>query len=178
MLSSTSTSSSGFEIQRGALAVSLGNRTEGMRMLEEALSSFRSTEMLEQLVEAAGDTRNREAIVMEAQKDSAAAYFMGSEVLAEAWRAQGDLGKAAQVLEGAADKKVLLLADQSSPLTGALWVRVQGQLAQLYREMGRDEDARKIEEKLRRSLALADPDHPILRQLDRTDDLASLEPAN
>ncbi len=109
---------------------------------------------------------------MEAQKDSAAAFFMGSETLAEAWRAQGNLGKAVQVLEGAAEKKVLLLADQSSPLTGALWVRVQGQLAQLYREMGRDEDARKIEEKLRALLAYADRDHPILRQLDHTKDLA------
>jgi len=149
-----------------------------MQMLEEALSSFRSTEMLGQLVEAANDYRNRETIVMEAQKDSAAAYFMGSEILAEAWRTQGNLGKAVQVLKVASEKELLLLADQSSPLTGALWVRVQGQLAQRYREMGRDADARKIEDKLRRLLALADPDHPILRQLDRTKELALREPAN
>ena len=38
-------------------------------------------------------------------------------------------------------------------------------------------DARKIEDELRRLLALADSDHPILRQLDRTEFLTSLEPA-
>ncbi len=54
----------------------------------------------------------------------------------------------------------------------ALWLRIQAALASLYRETGRDEDARKIEDKLRRSLALADADHPILRQLDRTEELA------
>ncbi len=178
MLSSTSTPSSGFEIQRGVLAVSLGNRTEGIKMLEEALSSFRSTDKTEQLLEAANDTRNKETIVMEAQKDSAAAFFMGSEIMAEAWRAQGNLGKAVQVLEDAAEKELLLLADQSSPLTGALWVRAQGQLAQLYHEMDRDEDAQKIEEKLRALLAYADPDHPILRQLDRTKELALRKEAN
>jgi len=178
MLSSTSTPSSGFEIQRGVLAMSLGNRTEGMQMLEEALSSFRSADKTEQLLEAARDHRNNQMLVMHPQKDSAAAFFMGSEILAEAWRAQGNLGQAVQVLEGASEKKLLLLADQSSPLTGALWVRVQGKLAQLYREMGRDEDARKMEDELRSLLALADPDHPILRQLDRIEDLALREPAN
>jgi len=174
----SSTPSSGFEIQRGVLAVSLGNRTKGIKMLEEALSSFRSADKTEQLLEAAYDRRNKQMLVMHPQKDSATAYFMGSEILAEAWRAQGSLGKAVQVLEGASEKKLLLLADQSSPLTGALWVRVQGQLAQLYGEMGRDEAAQKIEEKLRALLAYADPDHPILRQLDRTEELALREAAN
>ncbi len=45
--------------------------------------------------------------------------------------------------------------------------------------MGRDRDARKIEAELRRLLALADPDHPILRQLDQTveaDHPQALEP--
>jgi len=175
MLSNTSTPSSGFEIQRGVLAVSRGNRAEGMKVLEDALSSFRSADKTEQLLEAARDRRDKQMLVMHPQRDSAAAFFMGSEILAEAWRAQGNLGKAVQVLEGAAEKELLLLADQSSPLTGALWVRVQGQLAQLYREMSRDAEGRKIEEKLRALLAYADPDHPILRQLDRTKELASLE---
>jgi hypothetical protein len=103
---------------------------------------------------------------------------MGSEILAEAWRAEGELGKAVQVLESAAEKEVLLLADQSSPLTGALWVRVQAQLAEYYRKMGRDAEARKIEEKLRALLAYAEPDHPIRRQLDHTEELARREAAN
>ncbi len=171
----SSTPSSGFEIQRGVLALSFGNQSEGMKMLEEALSSFRSADKTEQLLEAAHDHRKQQMLVMHPQKDSAAAFFMGSEILAEAWRAQGNLGKAVQVLEGASEKKLLLLADQSSPLTGALWVRVQGQLAQLYREMGRDEDARKIEAELRALLAYADADYPILRQLESAGDVALLQ---
>jgi hypothetical protein len=172
MLSSTSTPSRGFEIQRGVLALSRGDRAEGIRMLEEAISSFHP------LFEFPFDRRSVDTLVMEARKDSAAAYFMGSEILAEAWREEEELGKAVQVLKVASEQKVLLLADQSSPLTGALWVRVQGQLAQLYREMGRDAEARKIEEKLRALLAYADRDHPIVRQLDRSGELALRESAN
>ncbi len=51
-------------------------------------------------------------------------------------------------------------------------------LAKIHREMGRDEDAQKIEKELRKRLALADADHPILRQLDRTEELALREPLN
>ena len=138
-------------IRRGMLAVSQGNRIEGMRMLGDALLSISLTD-----------------------SNSAATYFMGSEILAEAWREQGDSTNAVAVLRAALEKESFLLLDQSV-LTGPLWLRLQAQLAQLYREMGRDEDARKIEDKLRRLLALADSDHPILRQLDRTQDLALRE---
>jgi tetratricopeptide (TPR) repeat protein len=140
------------EIVRGVLTLSRGNRIEGMKMLEETLSLFVPRVQLP-------------------------AFFMGSEILAEAWREQGNLDKAVQVLEAALEKETLLLLFSRSMLSGGLWLKIQNQLAQLYREMGRDEDARKIEEKLRRSLALADPDHPILRQLERTKELASLESA-
>jgi len=123
-----------------------------MRMLENALSSFGPLNL-------------------------ATPYFMGSEILAKAWREQGNSGKAVQVLNAALEQKSRLLLEQSL-LTGPLWLRLQAQLAQLYREMGRDADARKIEDELRKRLALADPDHPIVRQLDRTKDLALLGPAN
>lgn len=97
-------------------------------------------------------------------------YINASEILAEAYSLQGDLVEAIQLLEKASRKTFVL----SPPL----WLRNQAQLVQLYREMGRDEDGRKIENELRKRLALADPDHPILRQLDRTEDLTSLRPAN
>ena len=108
---------------------------------------------------------------------SAATYFMGSEILAEAWREQGDPTNAVAVLRAALEKKSFLLLDQSV-LTGPLWLKLQAQLSQLYREMGRDEDAREIEEELRRRLAFADPDHPILRRLDHTEEVALREPLN
>ena len=100
---------------------------------------------------------------------------MGSEILAKAWREQGNSGKAVQVLKAALEQKSRLLVEPSL-LTGPIWLRLQAQLAQLYRDEGRYEDARKIEDKLRRLLALADPDHPILRQLEPAKELALREP--
>jgi len=144
----------GSDILRGVLALNRGNRIEGLRMLGDALSSISLTD-----------------------SGSAASYFMGSEILAEAWREQGDSTNAAEVLRTALEKEAFLLLDKRV-LTGPLWLKLQAQLSQLYREMGQDEDARKIEDKLRRLLALADPDHPILRQLDHTQDLALREAAN
>ena len=138
------------DILRGVLALSRGNRLEGMKMLENALS------LSGPLVPATS------------------VYFMGSESLAKAWKEQGNSGKAVQVLNAALQKQSRLLLEQSL-LTGPLWLRLQAQLVQLYREMGQDEDAGKIEDELRKRLALADPDHPILRQLDRTKEIALSE---
>ncbi len=97
--------------------------------------------------------------------------------LSEAWREQGDPTNAAQVLRAALEKEAFLLLDQSV-LTGPLWLKLQAQLSQLYREMDRDEDARKIEDELRRRLALADAVHPILQQLEYTATVASRQAAN
>ncbi len=85
------------------------------------------------------------------------------------------LEAAIRVLEQASSKKALLFA----PVGGenpARWLRMRLMLVEIYREMGRDEDARKIEDELRSLLAYADADHPILRQLDRTGDVAVLQP--
>ena len=128
------------DIARGALALSRGNITEGMEMIERTLP----------LVDRPG---------------AAGTYFMGCEILANAWRRQGDLGKAAQLLEEASEKKSFFFAQ--TLLNVPLWMELRLQLAQVYREMGRDEDAREIEEDLRKHLAYADADHPLLLQLDR-----------
>ncbi len=99
--------------------------------------------------------------------------LMGSEILAETWRQQAELSKAARVLESASEEGSSLI--DNFVLPGPLWLRIQAQLAQLYREMGRDEDAGKIEAELRALLAYADADHPILRQLESTGDVALLQ---
>ena len=79
------------------------------------------------------------------------------------------------MLEEASEKKYLVLVLGESP---AMWLRVRSALAKLYRETGYNEEAREIEEELRKHLAYADPDHPILRQLDRTKEIALLEAVN
>ena len=101
-------------------------------------------------------------------------YFLGSLILAEAWREQDQLELAMRVLEQASSKKALLFA----PVGGenpAKWLRIRLTLAEIYREMGRDEDAGRIEAELRSLLAYADPDHPILLQLGSTGDVALLQ---
>ena len=44
-------------------------------------------------------------------------------------------------------------------------LRNQARLAQLYRELGRVKDAQGVETQLRKLLAVADPDDPILQEL-------------
>ncbi len=141
-------------ILRGVNAVRQDNRIEELKILGDALSS-----------------------VSYSDSGSAATYFMGSEILAEAWREQEDSSSAAEVLRAALEKEAFLFLDQSV-LTAPLWLKLRAQLSQLYREMARDQDAQKIEDELRKRLALADADHPILRQLDHTEELALREPAN
>jgi hypothetical protein len=48
---------------------------------------------------------------------------------------------------------------------GDFWLRNQARLSTYYHRLGRDSDARTVDEQLRKLLAVADPDHPILRQL-------------
>ena len=137
----------GFQIARGVLSLSNGNTTEGIQLIEDSLGQAHGS------------------------------YFLGSLILAEAWREQDQLESAMRVLERASSKKALLFA----PLGGenpARWLRIRLMLAEIYREMGRDEDARKIEAELRALLAYADADHPILRQLGRTGDVALRKAAN
>jgi tetratricopeptide (TPR) repeat protein len=89
--------------------------------------------------------------------------FLGSESLATALRERGDLAQAVHVLERASQKRSSAAFENA----GAFWLRSQFQLARLYREVGRTEDARKIEGELRNLLALADRDHPMLLELGR-----------
>jgi len=46
----------------------------------------------------------------------------------------------------------------------SIWLKMKSGLAQLYREMGRVEDAHNIETELLRLLTYSDADHPILVQ--------------
>ena len=45
------------------------------------------------------------------------------------------------------------------------WLRVRWRQAQVYRQLGRLEEARQIEEELANLLAYGDPDHVIVRKL-------------
>jgi DNA-binding winged helix-turn-helix (wHTH) protein/tetratricopeptide (TPR) repeat protein len=78
------------------------------------------------------------------------------ELLADSYRQRGDLADAARTLQEDA------LVRPSELPSLFLRQRIQLQLADVYREMGRTANAEKVEADLRKELMFADPDHPIL----------------
>jgi serine/threonine protein kinase len=90
-------------------------------------------------------------------------YFLAREALAMALVKSGSLSRAIEALE---DQSGTPQAVENGS-TGAYWLRNRLQLARLYRKAGRTDEAIAIEAELRRFLAFADSDHPILVELNR-----------
>jgi len=135
--SKTAPGRNSLKILKAEIALSRGRNNEAIPLLQEAL--------------------------LPSRWDSGFGFFMGSESLAKAFERQGDLQNSIRVLERASREKAI--GFDNFPAGVAYWLRVQSQLARLYRQVGRVEDALKIESELSKLLAYADPDHPILRQL-------------
>ncbi len=55
-------------------------------------------------------------------------------------------------------------------------MKTQLRLAQLYRKVGREQKAREIEAELLELLVYADPDHPILVELEGSQEVALSQP--
>jgi tetratricopeptide (TPR) repeat protein len=89
-------------------------------------------------------------------------FYLGSESLAAALVKRGDAPGAIKVLERASERRVQAVINNNS---GLYWLRIRLDLARLYRKAGREEDARAVEEDLSKLLAMADADHPIVREL-------------
>ncbi len=87
--------------------------------------------------------------------------YLALDSLALAWLAQDEPSRAARVLDEAAQATPLRIENGSFSLT------VELRRAQVYRQLGRVEEAEQIEARLRTLLAHADPDHVILRELTR-----------
>ena len=83
-------------------------------------------------------------------------------VLARAWAGKGELGKAIAVLE-TPSRHIVRMA--RTPTYNAEWLQTRDQLAQLYQQVGRFQDADAVDAELRALLAVADDDHPIKRRL-------------
>ena len=93
--------------------------------------------------------------------------FFGYESLANVYRRQGRLDDAVRLLQQASARKPRTF---SHPMRGVAtfawnWMRTEMLPAEIYREMGRVSEAEKVEEELSKMLTYADPDHPILREL-------------
>lgn len=101
-------------------------------------------------------------------------FFLGSESLARVYENEGDLGNALRILQRAsAAKGRVNNCFNNGLMAGMWWLRTELQLADLYRKMGRVQDAEKVEDGLRKMLVYADADHPILRELQKRERLAA-----
>ena len=124
------------DLVRGGIALERGNLATGTDLLEKAVQ------------------RSYWSI-------GANPYLVVSDNLASAWEQQGEWEQAARVLEEASSKKTFMVNGGAAPH----WFRIQWRLAEVYRKLGREEDALRIEEELLKLLTYADPDHPILLRL-------------
>jgi len=78
--------------------------------------------------------------------------------LAKAWLQAGKVENALRVLEDASQQKNRLGGKGQ-------WYRIQLRLADLYRQLGRETEAEKIEAELRQLLVYADSDFWIVKEL-------------
>jgi tetratricopeptide (TPR) repeat protein len=86
-----------------------------------------------------------------------------SQGVATAWKNSGDWHQAILVLEDASQNRFRSCLWPAA--STHLWLSMRGELALLYRQVGRESEALVIEEHLRSVLNAADDDHPLLARL-------------
>ena len=88
-------------------------------------------------------------------------YQQSARTLSSAWEAVGQIETAIAVLEEASRQKSRVLHARSG------WMETQLRLAEIHRATGSEELALAIEDELRRYCSFADPDFPVLVELER-----------
>jgi hypothetical protein len=131
-------------VYEGEIALARGYRAHAVPLLQQGISSVQACCMWE-------------------------GFYSGSESLAVTYEQQGDLLAALGVLERACSEDEL--GGEAGSISRVFWLRDKAHLARLYRRLGRTKDAQKVEAELARLLAYADEDHPILRQMKRSQNL-------
>lgn len=121
----------------GGLAIAGGDAAKGIRLIEEALPKL-----------SPGGT-----------------YYREVEVLATAWMRRGDTDRAIGFLKQASARRAFVYHDLMpfSPF----WVRDELLLAEAFVQARQYPEARKVADGLRRLLAFADPEFPLLARLRR-----------
>lgn len=88
-------------------------------------------------------------------------YFMGRDLLARAHARRGELERAITALEPITGRRARATAAGS----GMFWLRCQANLAELYRQAGRADDAIELERELLRLLSAAGHSYPLVEKL-------------
>jgi hypothetical protein len=88
-------------------------------------------------------------------------YFVGLDILARIYQAEGKLAHAIKTLEGTLVRSSAAASNGS----GLFWLMCQRQLAVFYRDAGRESDAARLENSLRDWLVLADTEFPLAQSL-------------
>jgi tetratricopeptide (TPR) repeat protein len=94
-------------------------------------------------------------------------YYLGMESLASALDKGGDAEEAIRVLEEKSRWKPGSNRSNQN-IDAHAWLRIRALHAKLYRKVGREDDARKIEEDLLKLLSQADLDHAVLVALSKS----------
>lgn len=135
---------------RGELALARGRRTDAEPLLREGLQ------------------------LMQAEQLNPV-FFLAAESLATLYAQRGETQTALETLETAGMQRGAFLSYFG--LFGYFGMRPRLELARLYRRLGREAEAQKIEAELLKLLALADPDHPMVVELKRNQETDAAQPA-
>ena len=88
-------------------------------------------------------------------------YFRATEAEADALLRQGDLSRAATLLQEASGSLTTATFTKAT-FSGLFWLCVRAKLGHVYRQMGRVADADRIDAEIAKLLAHADPDFKLL----------------
>jgi len=86
-------------------------------------------------------------------------YYVALESLAAARQKAGDTARAIETLD--VTRGMRTRAAYGASYRPLLWLRLQAQLAGLYRQVGRDADADALDLEIATLLSVADPDHAL-----------------
>jgi tetratricopeptide (TPR) repeat protein len=130
-------SAQGFlEAGRGELALRRGRTADGIEQLRQSVALGASNTLSDR--------------------------YLAAESLARALERTNRRSEALAVLEATAAAEPRYA---TTGISGAFWLRVLGRLALAYRDRGDVLRAQAVEDRLRRLLVVADPDHPLVAQL-------------
>lgn len=157
----------GYDLAAASLLVSVGDVEGGRALLRRIPEVPGHSAWTQAQVEVAAENHAARPTLEEGVRRLRALTgvraYLYSETLAASLAATGDVAAAVKVLQDTCALRERLYARAAH--NGYYVLRLQAQLAALYRQSGRLDEARTIEQEVRDALVTADADHALKRQL-------------